>query len=326
MNNMKPNKIKNKIALLIYKLSPNLLTWLDKKRFFKRSLPGLIQNPKWSIGIYVGESPLKFRSAKNIKNPVIQCQDILDVSATLVADPFMLKVEQNWYMFFEVYNQQTRKGEIGLAISQDLVKWDYQQIVLAEEFHLSYPYVFVWNNEYYMIPETGEAKSIRLYKASKFPTDWTFVDNLISGSVFLDASIFRYDNRWWLFVETNPHGKYDTLRLYYADELLGPWIEHPSSPIINGNPHIARPGGRVVVMNDRIIRYTQDCYPFYGIQVRAFEITELTPTSYQERAVEGEPVITPSPIGFGWNGGGMHNIDAHVNEDGTWIACVDAWV
>lgn len=67
-------------------------------------------------------------------------------------------------------------------------------------------------------------------------------------------------------------------------------------------------------------------YPFCGIQVRAFEITELTPTSYQERAVEGVSVLTPSRTGFGWNGGGMHTIDPHDNEDGTWIACVDAWV
>jgi beta-xylosidase len=326
MQDIKLEKIKNKLALSIYKLSPELLNWLERKRFFKRYLPDLIKNPQWSIGIYVGQSPLKFMAAKNVKNPVLECHDVSDVTAELVADPFMVKVEQTWYMFFEIYNQQTRKGEIGLAVSQDAVKWDYQQIVLAEKFHLSYPYVFVWMNEYYMIPETGEAKSIRLYKASKFPTHWTFVDNLVSGSVFLDPSIFRYDNRWWLFVETNPHAKYDTLRLYYADELTGPWIEHPKSPIINGNPHIARPAGRVVVMHDRIIRYTQDCYPFYGMQVRAFEITELTPTNYQEKEVEGASVLTPSPTGFGWNGGGMHHIDPHLNEDGTWIACVDGWV
>ena len=96
-----------------------------------------------------------------------------------------------------------------------------------------------------MIPETSEANSIRLYKAAKFPSQWFFVGTLLEGGVYLDSSIFRHDNKWWLFTETNPEHKYDTLRLYYAENLLGPWIEHPNSPIVMGNPKIARPGGRI---------------------------------------------------------------------------------
>nr|WP_246275467.1 hypothetical protein [Brasilonema bromeliae] len=233
----------------------------------------------------------------------------------------MIKADSTWFMFFEVLNQQTRRGEIGLATSKDTKNWKYEQIVLAEPFHLSYPYVFEWMNEYYMIPETHQANSIRLYKASKFPTEWSFVGNLSSGASFLDASIFRHADKWWLFTETNPQHKFDTLRLYYADELLGSWIEHPKSPIITGNAHIARPGGRVVVINDKIIRYTQDCQPDYGTQLRAFEITELTTTSYQEREIEQNLVLKPT--GVGWNGAGMHHIDPHFIHEGQWIACVD---
>jgi beta-xylosidase len=284
----------------------------------------LRKNEKWSIGIYIGTSPFDFNSPETLKNPVITPRNISDVRAGFIADPFMLKVDQTWYMFFEVFNQQTRRGQIGLATSQDTVNWTYQQIVLAEPFHLSYPYVFEWMNEYYMVPESHQAHSIRLYKASKFPTEWSFVGNLISDSFFLDPSLFHYANKWWLFTETNSDYKNDTLRLYYADELLGPWFEHPNSPIINSNPHIARPGGRVLVMNDKIIRYAQDCQPDYGIQIRAFEIIELTTVSYYEREVDGNPVLTPS--GTGWNGSGMHHIDPHLTQDGRWIACVDGRV
>jgi hypothetical protein len=90
---------------------------------------------------------------------------------------------------------------------------------------------------------------------------------------------------------------------------------------IEGNAHIARPGGRVLVLNDRIIRYTQDDDPIYGYQLRAFEITELTRTSYQEREAAQNPVLQAS--GTGWNADGMHNIDPHPVGDGTWMACVD---
>jgi hypothetical protein len=295
--NLLPSRLANQITLGI----------IDKKE-------------RWSIGIYEGNSPLDFTANKMSKNPVISRSDVTDVPAGFVADPFMLMVDRDWYMFFEVFNLKTQRGEIGLAKSPDGFTWTYQQIIIAEPFHLSYPYTFQWMNEYYLIPESFESNSIRLYQATKFPLEWSFVGNIMEGC-FLDSSVFRYGDKWWLFAETNPHHKFDTLRLYYADDLLGDWIEHPQSPIVKGNAHIARPGGRVIVMNDKIIRYTQDCSPNYGLQVRAFEIYELTITSYQEREVDRELGLAPS--GVGWNSSGMHHIDPHLTVDGNWIACVD---
>jgi len=277
----------------------------------------------WSIGIYVGTSPFDFAPFEGGENPVLTREDVSDIKTAFVADPFMLRINNTWYMFFEVMNQQTNKGEIGLATSKDGMKWAYQEIVLAEPFHLSYPYVFEWKSDIYMIPESFQSGSIRLYKASKFPFKWRFVDTLLSGGVFLDSSVFRYNDKWWIFTETNPDHKYDTLRLYYADDLTGSWLEHPESPIINQNAHIARPAGRVQVVNDRIIRYTQDCYPIYGTQVRAFEIAELTTSTYREREACENPVLTAS--GNGWNRSGMHHIDAHLMDNGQWIACVDGY-
>jgi len=61
--------------------------------------------------------------------------------------------------------------------------------------------------------------------------------------------------------------------------------------------------------------------PSYGAQVRAFEITELTTTRYQEREKDDNPVLTGS--GTGWNSCGMHHCDPHLLNDGKWIACVD---
>jgi hypothetical protein len=174
-----------------------------------------------------------------------------------------------------------------------------------------------------MIPESHEAGSMRLYKARKFPLEWSYEATLISGPRFADSSLFRYADKWWLFTETDLKMQFDTVRLYYADDLMGPWLEHPQSPIIEGNPYTARPAGRVLVLRDRVIRYAQHCYPNYGMQVRASEITELTTESYRECEVGGSPILTGS--GAGWNRDGMHHIDAHLLEDGRWIACVDGW-
>ena len=236
----------------------------------------------------------------------------------------MLKVDGTWNMFFEVMNRQAGKGEIGLAISQNAFQWSYQQIVLREPFHLSYPYVFEWENEYYMIPESYRAKSVSLYKAVDFPTQWSFVTTLLEGDDFVDPSIFYFEHRWWLFTDLHRSPFFaGTLRLFHADNLEGPWVEHSQSPVLEGNPHIARPAGRVVAWDGRVIRYTQDCSPVYGSQVRAFEITDLTTTSYQEQAIGPVPVIQAS--GKDWNESGMHHVDPHSKDGGQWIACVDGF-
>lgn len=286
-----------------------------------KGIPFVKRKSEWSIGIYIGKDPFNFVSLDKINNPVLTAKDITDISANFVADPFMINEGSTWYMFFEAMNADTKQGDIGLAISDDGLSWSYRQIVLDEPFHLSYPYVFKWRNEYYMIPESCRAYSIRLYKAVNFPTQWSFLKTLLSENDYVDSSIFYFNDKWWLF--TSRPVKNDILRLYFADDLMGAWTEHPRSPIIIRNANIARPGGRVLIFDDRIIRYTQDDDPTYGNQVHAFEIIELTTVTYKEKLVRKNPILKPR--GVGWNKKGMHHIDPHQIEKNKWIACVDGF-
>ncbi|HID97224.1 MAG TPA: hypothetical protein EYP57_03415 [Thermodesulfobacteriaceae bacterium] len=221
--------------------------------------------------------------------------------------------------FFEVMNEGTDNGDIDLAVSRYGLSWSYEKIVLDEPFHLSYPYVFKWQDEYYMIPESTAAGELRLYKATRFPVNWTFVSSLLKGH-HADPSIFRFGNKWWLFAETSGP-PFDTLCLYYSENLLGPWKSHPQNPIVHGDANIARPGGRVIIYDHHPYRFTQDCDPVYGSQVRAFRITKLTESAYQEEEIPESPVLKPQ--GKGWNSQLMHHIDVHRSGNGNWIACVD---
>ena len=281
-------------------------------------VPFVKRRIQWSIGIYSGESPFNLVPAANVKNPVLRPRDVTDIPADDVADPFMIRRDSAWFMFFEVLHSKTKRGEIGLATSFDGIKWEYKQIVLKELFHLSYPHVFEWQNEYYMIPESFQAESVRLYKADKFPTDWTFVCNVLPKA-HVDASLFRYKNKWWLFATEFP--REDTLRLYYADDLLGPWVEHPESPVVSGDLRIARPGGRVLVIGEQIFRFAQDDYHIYGDKLLALEITELTTLTYKEQILTQNPILAGT--GSGWNAIGMHHADLHQLGENKWIASVD---
>lgn len=273
----------------------------------------------WSIGIYSGSDPFNFSSDETTRNPVLTAREVTDVPAEFVADPFMVREGTQWYMFFEIMNAHTQQGDIGVAVSSDGYNWSYSQVVLDEPFHLSYPYVFKEHDVYYMIPESSEVHAIRLYRADNFPTRWSFTGTLREGCDFVDSSVFRYNNKWWLFTTPTLHN--NMLRLFYADLLSGPWTEHPRSPLIREDANIARSGGRVLPLGNTIIRYAQDDDPSYGNQVHAFETHVLTETDYQEKEVTGNPIIKGS--GKGWNALGMHHIDPHPVGLDKWIACVD---
>ena len=277
--------------------------------------------PNWSIGIYAGDAPFNLNPAPEAASPVLTRDNVTDVPAALVADPFMVRTERGWFMFFEVLNWVTNKGEIAFATSGDGLNWSYQRVVLAEPFHLSYPYVFESTGHHYMIPESLQSGEVRLYRAENFPDRWVFCATLLRGE-FVDPSLFFHHGRAWILAGTG-NGSHDTLRLFGSTSLTGQWVEHPSSPVVRGDARAARPAGRVLPWEGGFLRFSQNCQSAYGEQVRGFQMTELTETAYSEQEIEGNPILGPG--GAGWNARGMHHIDAHPLAADQWLACVDGW-
>jgi len=264
----------------------------------------------WSISIYSGSSPFDLRPVS--EQPILSAANVTDVQAKIVADPFMVQAKNRiWYMFFEVYSDH---GDIGLASSGDCITWQYEGIVLDEPFHLSYPCVFQYEDAYYMIPEAGSSHEVRLYKASEFPSKWTLHQILLDGD-YADPTILRHRGIFYLFAS-----QADDLTLHWARELTGPWVLHPASPIVKDNKRTSRQAGRLIEFNGRVVRFAQDGTESYGKQVIALEIVELSPSSFSEREMGHNPVLTAS--GWGWNKDGMHHIDSHRAAT-HWWACVD---
>jgi len=273
----------------------------------------------WSIGIYTGPSPFELSEPQGISNPVLTAADVTDFDADILAHPFMVVSDSMYYMFFTVKHGATDQGGIGLAQSKNGFDWEYKQLVIQEPFVQSYPYVFKWKNDYYLIPEAHTETSVRLYRATSFPDKWTYVKDLITGERFISASVVHYNDRWWMFVA--PQGDNDTLRLFFASDLTGTWTEHPQSPIVKKDQNIARPGGRLLVVDGALYRMGQDCHPTYGNQVHAFQVNQISTTAYRETKIE-PPLIRATSKG--WNAKAMHHIDFHSKGKKKWIAAVDA--
>jgi hypothetical protein len=287
----------------------------------KRGVPFMAQREQWTIGIYRSDSPFHFNDLQGWINPLFRAEDVTDVPAKFVADPFLIKEGETWNLFFEVYNNNTKQGDLAVATSSNTWTWKYEKLIIDEPFHLSYPYVFKAEDGYYLIPESFEDNSIRLYKADDFPTKWSYVKTLVEGRDYVDNSIVFYDNKWWLFSSVTSN---DKLYLHYADSLTGPWKEHPQSPIVVNDVHKARPSGRLLVYDGKLYRFTMDLDPPVGThQVMAYKITEITPTSYSEKLAQEAPVVQAS--GSGWNGQAMHQLDPVQVDENSWIASVDGF-
>jgi hypothetical protein len=308
------------VSKTLKRLSKTILWKLQPKLFYK-----LIRRngSVFSIGIFTGDTPFGLEPHGLAPNPVLSYEDVTDRPAAYVADPFMYKVDGQWHMLFEVLSEIEHRGLIGSATSNDGFHWTYNKIVLSEPFHLAYPYVFEWRGAVYMIPDSV-GNGIRLYEAANFPDDWRYIKTLLDGELFVDSSIFEFKQRWWLLTASSPtRTAPKSLHCFYAESPLGPWHKHPESPVVKSSNSIARPGGRVLVIDGRPIRFAQDGVPHYGTSVRAFKIRELTTDCYKEEEASAEPILSGGESH--WNSQGMHHVDAHPLSDGTWIACVDGW-
>lgn len=275
-----------------------------------------INFPIWSIKVFKTNHNLsKQQIDYEFNQPTITALDVSDVSADFIADPFIISHNSKFYMFFEVLNRLKARGEIGLATSSDGENWGYEKIILREDYHLSYPHVVTFNNEFYMIPESVESNGVYLYKAKNFPYEWEKVRTMVEGYYF-DASVFEYDRKWWMLVASP--GK---LHLYYSDRLDGQWQEHPKSPVIENNHEISRPAGRVILSNDKLFRFTQDNSNYYGKSVKSFEINELSVTNYKEE--EQKVILEGSNNENDWRKDGMHHIDQLKISNDEWLIAVD---
>ena len=72
-------------------------------------------------------------------------------------------------MFFEDVDVTHRRGVISHCRLDSEGKASEPRMVLERPYHLSYPFVFRWNADVFMLPETGQNNAVELYRAQEFP-------------------------------------------------------------------------------------------------------------------------------------------------------------
>ena len=135
-----------------------------------------------------------------------------------------------------------------------------------------------------MLPETAQNRTLEVYRCVRFPDQWEFVKTLMDDIYAVDATLFEYENKWWLFVNVKNEGgsSLDALHLFFGDDpLSNHWTPHPLNPIVC-DIHSARPAGRIFLQDGKIIRPSQDNSRRYGYAIQFNRIVKLSETDYEE--------------------------------------------
>src|SRR4051812_18939214 len=92
------------LAIIALLLIAAVLFW------FKHSVN---EEDVWSIGLLAGPSPSALAPHPQVSaQPIMTAQQVSDVPASFVADPFLVPDGGRWHLFFEVLNEGTHRGEI----------------------------------------------------------------------------------------------------------------------------------------------------------------------------------------------------------------------
>src|SRR5215217_1419066 len=199
------------------------------------------------------------------------------------ADPFPVKFEGKYFVFFEEYLFKDDKAHISVI---ELSKSGASEAtpVLKRDYHLSYPFMLHWNDRYYMIPETAGNKTIEVYAADRFPNEWKLETVLFEGIAARDATLFEVEGVWWMFVAIADTEFSDELHLYYSESPLGPWKPHAKNPV-KTDVRNSRPAGRPFYWKGDLYRPAQDSSQCYGYGMRINKVVQLTPSEFREEEV-----------------------------------------
>ena len=228
---------------------------------------------------------LLFDIKNDISKSLWKYKKILPPKDRFWADPHVIARDEKYFIFIEEYLYRTRQGHIALIEMDKKGNYQYKGKILEKPYHLSYPFVFEFNKNFYMIPESESNKKIEIYKCMEFPNKWEFYGNLMSDVYAVDSTILFHNNKWWLFTgikENDGASNSDELFLFYSENPIGDkWISHPQNPIIS-DVRKARPAGKIFSFQNKLYRPSQDGSYYYGYGVNINRIKKINEFEYEE--------------------------------------------
>ena len=239
---------------------------------------------------------LVLQRSKRIPNP----------SGGYYADPFLHHTEEGRYCFVEEFRHSKNKGEIAV-LRMDGPEPLRIGTVLEEPFHLSFPFLFEFENVLYMCPESHGSGQIRIYRCHNFPLQWRLHSVAMEAVAAVDTMIFPAHGVWWLMSSIHPLGDTETypeLHIFSApDPLSGRWVPHEQNPVVV-DPEFARNAG-LLRDGGKLYRVSQArSFSTYGAWATVSEVKTLSMTTYEEN------LVSQLKPGFDSRASGLHHLQS----------------
>jgi len=212
------------------------------------------------------------------------------------ADPFITRRDGKLWLFMEEFIYPKDRGFLTVVgLDEDLrvtstEPVDFVPGYAALDSHASFPCIFEFEGESYMIPETHERRAIDLYVCDRWPGRWRLRRRLRFGVDAADSMLVQEGGLWYLITSVQGDAPNRHIEIHYTDDLLnGRLTPHPvnTQNVYGGNTNgTGRNAGFIQRQPDgTLIRLMQDSPNYYGEGTRPMRITALTPTEFREEPV-----------------------------------------
>jgi hypothetical protein len=275
------------------------IDWYSNKLYTTPSLPQLLMYQiflwRWLLGYIICRAlagrhvwELRVLSGDWRSLALWKAKAIVPPRGRYWADPFVVSHSNQKVIFFEEYEFDRDKAHIAALVSTDEGPFTYAGPVINAWYHLSFPYVFSYRGDYYMCPETNQAKAIQLWRCASWPLQWEYHKTLLNGISAADTMIFELNGRWWLFTNLDRDGTGDhcrELHIYHADSPLSEhWTPLAFNPVVTSASRARNAG--LLVRNGKTYRLAQSHgFKQYGRSLKLFEITALSEREYSEELI-----------------------------------------
>lgn len=238
------------------------------------------RHPRWGVAfVHSDWQKATLRKGIAIKNP----------PKHFFADPFVVTRAEQTICYVEDYCYEKQKGYIAAIALTGNKGYRLLGTVIEEPFHMSFPFLFEYEGELYMVPETSESGSVRLYKCLEYPLKWEYQYDLLSDIHAFDSMIFEANGVWWLLCTVREQGKSDdssSLYAFYSDNpISNTWKPHQMNPLIIDS-QIGRNGGLLRNEAGNMVRVRQEQgFNQYGKAFSLAEIIALSPDTFHEETI-----------------------------------------
>ena len=228
---------------------------------------------------------------------------ILKSSSFNLADPFAFESESDGKGIFFEFWEPEKLGQIAwipLGVSTDLMR---PEIVLTEDFHLSFPFVFHFEGRLLMLPQTDTEKTLIFYENFGSPLKWKEFKRIQVPENLVDCICFFHNGFWWLIgsgKDLDIAGRSNRLLAYYSPNLFSEDLKpHSKNPLVWSDFH-GRNGGFIFKNESELFRVSQSRGTnSYGYSYSKHKLVSISPTQFEENlSLNGEIEIVFSSHHF----------------------------